>query len=39
MMATLMRFFTCSPYTHTGMALWLHGEPWLLELNSGRNRP
>jgi hypothetical protein len=33
----LTQFFTRSPYTHTGMALWFGGIWWLVELNGGRN--
>lgn len=33
----LTRFFTRSPYTHVGVALWLDGGLWMAELNGGRN--
>jgi hypothetical protein len=36
-LAALTRFFTRSPITHTGIALWIDGGLWMAELNSGRN--
>lgn len=33
----LTQFFTRSPYTHVGIAIWLGGELFMAELNGGRN--
>jgi hypothetical protein len=33
----LTRWFTRSPYTHAGIALWLAGGLYMAELNGGRN--
>lgn len=33
----LTQFVTRSPYTHTGVAVWLAGELFVAELNGGRN--
>lgn len=30
-------YFTHSPYTHTGVAVWLGGRLFMADLNSGRN--
>jgi hypothetical protein len=31
------RFFTHSPYTHAGVAVWFEGGLWMAELNGGKN--
>lgn len=31
------KFFTRSPYTHVGVAFWMHGGLWLAEINAGAN--
>jgi hypothetical protein len=31
------RFFTRSPITHVGVALWMDGGLWMAELNGGKN--
>ena len=31
------QFFTRSPYTHSGIAIWIEGGLYLAELNGGRN--
>lgn len=36
-MGKLTRFFTRSPYTHTGIAIWIEGGLYMGELNGGRN--
>lgn len=33
----LTQFFTRSPYTHTGVAVWLGDRLFMADLNSGRN--
>lgn len=33
----LTQFFTRSPYTHTGIAVWLGDRLFMADLNSGRN--
>ena len=33
----MVRFFTRSKYSHTGIALWLDGGLWIVELNAGNN--
>lgn len=33
----LTQFFTRSPYTHTGIAIWIEGGLYMGELNGGRN--
>lgn len=33
----LTRYFTRSPYTHTGVAIWKEDGLYMAELNSGRN--
>ena len=35
--ARATRFFTRSPYSHVGVALWLDEGLWLVELNAGSN--
>jgi hypothetical protein len=37
LLGTVTQFFTKSPYTHTGVAIWLGGRLFIAELNSGRN--
>lgn len=36
-LAVLTRLITRSPYTHTGIALWVDGGLWLAEINAGGN--
>jgi hypothetical protein len=36
-LGTMTRFFTRSPYTHTGVAIWLGERLFMADLNSGRN--
>lgn len=36
-MGKLTQFFTRSPYTHVGTALWIGEELFMAELNGGRN--
>lgn len=36
-LAPLTRFFTRSPVTHAGIAIWLDGGLWMAELNGGKN--
>jgi hypothetical protein len=31
------KFFTRSPYTHVGLAVWIAGELWMAEINGGKN--
>jgi hypothetical protein len=33
----LTEIFTRSPYTHTGISIWLNGGLWMAEINSGHN--
>lgn len=37
LLAPLTRFFTRSPVTHVGTALWMDGGLWMAELNGGKN--
>ena len=37
LLGKLTQFFTRSPYTHAGMAIWIGGELFVAELNGGRN--
>lgn len=37
LLTPLTRYFTRSPYTHTGQAFWLDGMLWMNEINSGKN--
>jgi hypothetical protein len=36
-MGRLTQFFTRSPYTHVGVAIWLGADLFMAELNGGRN--
>ena len=36
-LGTATQFFTHSPYTHTGVAVWLDERLFMADLNSGRN--
>src|SRR5690349_3994221 len=36
-LGTMTQFFTRSPYTHTGVAVWLDERLFMADLNSGRN--
>jgi hypothetical protein len=36
-MGKATQFFTRSPYTHVGVAVWIGGELFMAELNGGRN--
>jgi hypothetical protein len=31
------RFFTRSDYTHVGIAYWMNGKLWMVEINGGKN--
>lgn len=37
LLGKLTTFFTRSPYTHTGVAVWLGDRLFMADLNSGRN--
>jgi hypothetical protein len=36
-MSKMIRAITRSPYTHSGIAIWLDGGLWMAEINGGHN--